>query len=232
MRLNNVACCWARGRTKSFSQRERIGRSACYNSLAMVKRKLKVSKKRHVNMHAELRHASRVMLGEAKEREEGSFYQVMGSLVFAAFMVEAFLNHVGPHVFKSWNDLERLSPLSKLNLVAEKLGIENDQGKRPYQTLVRLFWFRNTLAHAKSVQFQLEETHLVEVPVDEHRHEFLVTDWEEYCTESNATRVLDESEAIIRQIHKVAGMKEINPFFLGLQETLSTLLPEEESHKQ
>ena len=56
----------------------------------------------------------------------------MASFIFTAFTLEAFLNHIGQGIFKCWNDLEQLSH-QKLNLTAEKLEIEKDEGKRPLQ---------------------------------------------------------------------------------------------------
>lgn len=197
----------------------------------MKKRKLKVPKRRQVNMYAELRHASHVLMHQAIKDQSGSFYQVMGSLIFTAFMVEAYLNHVGPHVFKCWCDLERLSPLSKLNLIVERLGIEKDDGKRPYQTLIGLFRFRNTLAHGKSVHLKSEEVRFFDESSVNDEHEFLRTDWEDYCSEVNAKRALEDAETIVRQIEELTGTGEHDPFpfFTGLHETSSSLIPEEQS---
>lgn len=182
-------------------------------------------------MYAELRHASHVLLGQAIEGQSGSFYQVMGSLIFTAFMMEAYLNHVGPHVFKCWCDLERLSPLSKLNLIVEKLGIDKDDGKRPHQTLIGLFRFRNTLAHGKSVHLKLEEVRFFDESSVNNEHEFLRTDWEDYCSEVNARRALEDAETIVKQIEELTGTGKHDPFpfFTGLHETSSSLIPEEQS---
>ena len=195
----------------------------------MEKRRIKVSEERQVNTYYELRHASHVILKKAEEDKDGSFYEVMASLIFTAFMIEAYLNHIGPRIIKCWGDLERLSPSSKLNLVTEKLGIEKNEGKRPYQTLSELFKFRNTLAHGKSVFLKSEyETRFVAEPSDKDGYESLQTEWEKYCTQDNANRALEDTEAIIKEIHKQAGVNG-DPFSFGMQGTLSTLLPEEKS---
>lgn len=197
----------------------------------MAKRKAKVSRERQVNMYAEMRHASRVILEKAKQDPEGAFYQWMASLVFTAFMLEAFLNHVGQNVFKCWTDLERkLSPLEKLNLITEKLGIEKDDGKRPFQTVPALFKFRNDLAHGKTIHLEEEQIVVMDLDGDsDHKHlrKSLETHWEKYCTLKNAERVLEDIESICRTIHKVSGMKD--PLFsFGVAGTLTTLLPEKE----
>ena len=195
----------------------------------MAKRKAKVSKERQVNTYVELWHASHVMLEEAKKDQEGSFYHIMASLTFIAFMMEAYLNHVGPRIFKCWDDLERLPPLSKLNLIAEKLGVKEDEGERPYKTVSEVFKFRNRLAHGKSVFLKYDN----EIPFDEetfdrYMHESLKTEWENYCTQDNANRALVDTEAIIREFHKRAGMDSAFPFLFGLHAASATLLPEEQ----
>jgi len=195
-------------------------------------RRVKVSRQRQVKTYAELRHASHVMLEKAEKDKEGSFYQVMASLVFTAFMMEAYLNHIGPQIFKCWGDLERLSPLSKLDLIAEKLGAEKDDGKRPYQTLSELFRFRNTLAHGKSASLKSDnEVRLVDKQFDEYRyrHAFLETEWEKYCTLDNASQALEDTETIIKEIHGYIDKTGNFPFSFGMQSTLSTLLPEEQA---
>lgn len=194
----------------------------------MAKHKAKVSKERQVNTYAEMRHASRVILEKAEQDPEGSFYQVMASLIFTAFMMEAYLNHIGQLIFKCWNDLEeRLSPKSKLNLIAEKLGLITNYGKRPYQTFSELFKFRNSVAHGKSVSLKSEQIRLVDGKFDKYVHEFLETPWEQYCTSKNAKLALEDMEAIMEEVHKAAGMTG-SLFNFGIQSCLSTLLPEEQ----
>lgn len=177
-----------------------------------------------------MRHASHVILEKAEKDPEGSFYLVMASLIFTAFMVEAYLNHIGQRIFKCWNDLEeRLSPKSKLNLIAEKLGLVTNYQRRPYQTLSELFKFRNSVAHGKSVSLKSDnQIRLVDDTVDKYMHEFLETQWEKYCTSENAKRALEDMETVIREVHNAAGMRDF-PFNFGMQSSSLTLLPEEEN---
>lgn len=195
----------------------------------MAKRKAKVSKERQVSTYVELWHASRVLLEKAKKDQEGSFYPVMASLVFTAFMMEAYLNHVGQRIFECWEDLEqRLSPLSKLSLIAEKLGVKKDEGRRPYQTVSEVFRFRNYLAHGKSRVLKTNnEIRVVDETFDRYMHESLKTEWESYCRQDNANRALVDTEAIIREFHKRAGIPPDFPFSFGMHEASATLLPEE-----
>jgi len=128
----------------------------------MAKHKAKVSKKGQVNTYVEMWQASSVMLDKAKKNPEGSYYQLMASLIFTAFTLEAYLNHIGQRIFKCWNDLEQLSPSRKLNVIAEKLEVEKDDGKRPFQTVSKLFKFRNDIAPGKSVPVKHEKQSVVQ----------------------------------------------------------------------
>lgn len=195
----------------------------------MAKRKAKVSKERQVNTYAELWHASNVMLEKAKKDPKGSYYQLMASLIFTAFTLEAFLNHIGQSIFKCWNDLEQLSPSRKLNLIAEKLEIERDNGKRPFQTVSKLFRFRNDVAHGKTVYLKsANQITVVDYKFNQHMQEFLQTPWENYCNLKNAKRAREDVEKICRIIHKASGITNDILFAFGLQVSSATLLPEEQ----
>jgi len=202
-------------------------------TVEMAKGKARVSKERQVNAYVEMRHASHVILEKAEEDLEGSFYQIMASLIFTAFTMEAYLNHIGQHTFKCWDDLEgRLSPKSKLNLITEKLQILTDYGKRPWQTFSDLFRFRNSVAHGKSELLKSDnQIRLVDDTLDKHMHEFLETEWEKYCTAENAKQALEDVETIIKAVHKAAGMGDL-PFMFGMQSSSATLLPEEHIHNK
>ena len=51
--------------------------------------------------HVELWDTSWSLLNQGQNREEGSFHQFAGSF-FTAFSLEAYLNHIGPKVFRNW----------------------------------------------------------------------------------------------------------------------------------
>ena len=193
----------------------------------MEKRKAKISKTREVITYAEMRHASHVILDKAEKDSEGSFYLFMASLIFSAFTMEAYLNHLGQHIFKCWDDLGRNSPVAKLNLITEELGIEKDYGKSPYQTFLELFHFRNSVAHGKSTIIKSDK--IVEFhDVIQGEMKFLETPWEEYCTSENAKKALADIEIIVKQLHEASGIKDEFPFRFGMQSTLTTLLSAEE----
>jgi hypothetical protein len=203
----------------------------------MAKYRAEVSKERGVNTYVHMRHASMGMLKKAEEGSRGSYYCWMASLVFAAFTLEAYfnhINHIGQRVFgkKCWEYRERLSPERKLNVIAEKLEVERDDGKRPFQTVAELFKFRNSIAHGKTVLLKSEtRTEVVgDGFFDNPDHDLPEAPWEKYCTLENARRAVEDVEGIIRMLHKAAGM-EGDPFrspsTSGVLATSITLLSEE-----
>ena len=109
-----------------------------------TKDKISISRERDVRTYAEMWHTSRILLLKGQEIQEGAYHQFMASLVFTAFSLEAYLNHLGPKIFRCWESLERLSPKDKLNVVADKIGLEINYGVRPWQVMKDLFGFRDT----------------------------------------------------------------------------------------
>ena len=194
----------------------------------VAKRKAEVSKERQINTYAEVWHASYVMLEKAKKDPEGSYYQLMASLVFTAFTLEAFLNHIGQSIFKCWDDLEQLSPLRKLNLIAETLEIRKDEGKRPFQTISKLLRFRNDVAHGKTVHLKsTDQITVVDSEFDQHMRDSLQTPWQNYCNLENAERAREDVEEVCHIIHRASGLTGDILFSFGLQVSSATLLPED-----
>jgi hypothetical protein len=189
-------------------------------------KKIVTEKEREVRTYAEMWHTSRCLLIKGQEQPEGSHHQFMASIVFAAFTLEAYLNHVGLKLFQCWNDLERLGPNEKLYLIAEHIGLEIQRDRRPWQVIKDLFGFRNDIAHGKSVKLTSKEI----VPLDKHRDEGfpenIPTKWEKYCNQRNAERASEDVEGIIRTIHKAAKIINEAPFAKGGQFRRSSLLDE------
>jgi len=191
----------------------------------MEKQKVKVSKSRQLNTYAETWHASHVMIYKAEKDGEGSYYQLMASLVFTAFTLEAYLNHIGQRIFVCWDDLEQLSPKNKLNVIAEKLGVKKDDGKRPFQTVKKLFKFRNDIAHGKSVSLKSEEhINVTNTKLEEYMQKPLDPEWARYCNLNNAKRAREDVESIIQTLHDASGITDDILFNFGMSSVLASLI--------
>lgn len=179
---------------------------------------VKVKKERVVVTYAEMWHASNCLYKSGVENSSGCTYQFMASLVFTAFTIESYFNHIGPQLFRrNWKEFERLTPKGKLALVCDKLNITVNYGHRPWQILKRLFDFRNAIAHGKSTTVSdiktpsLESYNQYGVPLG-----FALTDWEDYSTKENASKAREDVSRIINQIH-AAGKFNGVPFRKGMQ---------------
>lgn len=193
----------------------------------MVKvKRAKVVKTRQVNTYHEMWRVSYWTMAQAKKEVEGSFFQIMASLIFTAFTLEAYLNHIGKSTFECWDDLERLSPFAKINVIAEKLKVKKDDSKRPFQTVKNLFEFRNEVAHGKTILLKDEELVLiVGANIDEYMNRILEPEWEKYSTLENATRAREDVKEIIEIFHDAVGNKDDRLFFGGTTLHHASLVP-------
>jgi hypothetical protein len=124
------------------------------------------------------------------------------ALVAAAFSVEAYLNHLGPKLFRFWSRLERLSPLDKLAVILSELKYEADFGARPFQSVQLAFRARNLAAHAKTHTLRFS----VRLPRDKEGFPIRPqTELERLCTLAIAERVVADTGDAITRIHEMAG---------------------------
>lgn len=193
-----------------------------------MSRRVEVTSEREVITYAEFWHTSFCLLEMTKEIEEGSYHLIMGSLVFTAFAFEAFLNHTGKKVYFCWDDLEKLNPKEKLNVISEKIELEVDYGIRPWQSMTELFQFRNDIAHGKTHNISISKIE----SLDKHNKNSsplkyrAESRWEKYCTRTNAEKARQDVVAMVNAIYSAAKM-EGYPFQMGFEIGGSTVLPDE-----
>lgn len=196
----------------------------------MEKQKVKVKKDRKVNTYIEVWETSYWTMRQAEDKYEGSYFQIMASLIFTAFTLEAYLNHVGQHIFICWDDLEQLSPQKKLNVVVEKLELKKDDSKRPFQTIKELFKFRNAVAHGKDVTLTSEEEiRITGSRLDEHMRKPLEAEWKKYCTLDNAKRAREDVESIAKNLQELANIPGDILFRQNPWSAAATLVQEKEN---
>jgi hypothetical protein len=175
-----------------------------------------VSTERQLITYVDFWDASRFFLENGQQNERGSYYQFLGSLVFSAFTFEAFLNHIGAHLFSSWSELERkLSHRAKLALISEKLNFEIDYGRLPWQIIPKLFGFRDKVAHGKNEMLRLEKVVSKDDPYEELLHQFLFSDWQKFATDQNASSARTHLEEIMLEIHSLAKIENEQLFRNG-----------------
>jgi hypothetical protein len=146
-----------------------------------------------------LREASCFYIEQAKDfkgKPELISYYYMGAIMSSALCIEAYLNHIGERLFPHWEDIERLSPKGKLQVIAYQLNLSLNFSCRPFQSFTPLFQFRNLLAHGRTEEYEGERgVGEQDCTPDRPR-------WEQESTLKNAERFLEDVEAMILCIYK------------------------------
>lgn len=168
----------------------------------VVTEKATYSGSREVRTFVDLDHGASVMLMKAKSDERGSYYTLMSALLLTAFEFEAYLNHLGAKSLPYWQEIESIRVMDKYSVLSKKFGLCPDFGRRPDQTLSRLFKFRNAIAHGKSQV--VTETKEVDATVEPYELT-PKAHWEEFCTLENAERAREDIRRIIQDLHAKSG---------------------------
>lgn len=108
-----------------------------------------------VRTYAVVHDAILSVLPKQGEIVDPSVWMTIGVLL--AFLLEAYLNHVGQELISSWRILERHSPKEKLELIAGELKL--DRGSAAFGAFDAIFRFRDSFAHGKTI------TTMVELPM-------------------------------------------------------------------
>lgn len=172
--------------------------------------KARVGGKKTTVTFAYMRLGAKYMLELAKGSQEGQLYTVVASLIFSAFTLEAYLNHLGKLRNKEWYEIERKYPkLEKYKLFTAAANVNVDFNVRPYRTLKELFEFRDRMAHGKTT------TECVSVCIDEYEDRIpqLIseTDWQAYAKLETARQAIEDVEVLIKELHSSSGYSG-NPF--------------------
>ncbi len=139
----------------------------------------------------------------AREYRTGSNYQRLSAILFAAFALEAHLNHVGEQKLQSWADIERkLNPDQKLALVAEVIGFNVDRSRRPFQNFREIFQFRNYFAHGRTES--IERTVNDDLPREADIPSF-DPQMIERLSDQYVGRLYEDAKQMITALHTAAG---------------------------
>jgi hypothetical protein len=155
--------------------------------------------------YSQLRSVSWYTFDEAKSSVRGRLHNLMTSMLFCAFTIEAFLNHLLEITFPDfWEPLKRrLRTREKLDVLSVNFNFQPDFGKRPFQTFEKIMKFRNLLVHAKTETLITEGEFILE---DGESFPELQTEWEKLLTIDHARRFLDDTKEIVTRIAEAAGI--------------------------
>ena len=185
-------------------------------------RKIKINSKRTLPTYTRLRGVSWYAHQLAQHEEVGRMHHCMTSMLFSAFCLEAYLNHLGEAKIPFWEPLKRrLSPHEKLEVLAVVLSFKPDFGVRPYQTFKSIFKLRDLLVHARTETITLEGEFIL-APGDTHPQP--LSKWELLISLENATRFLDDTKAIVYDLSERANLPGDMVFATDMVETTTVYL--------
>ena len=169
-----------------------------------IKFEVRIAAERHIfnDLSACTRAHSDVMREKIDgDRRDGVYYDMMASLVFAAFDLEAKVNFVGWKVFEDgWPG--RANIREKIQLLNRHLQMNLDWGCRPLQTLNELRKFRDTLAHGKPEEVKIEQV----VDVEPDIWEALRGQWEVFVNAVQVDRCIADVSAFWDQMLRAANI--------------------------
>lgn len=160
--------------------------------------KVKMVTSRMVVPYVYLFKAAQFALERAESGKDNPFFDCMSTILFSAFSMEAYLNHIGRAYFLKWEEnFECLKPKAKLGLISqERMRASVDFSCRPFQSFNELFNFRNKLAHGKTEKVSLvSHQEITEYPLQPF------TKWEKLCTLETTKRLYDDTQKMIRILH-------------------------------
>ena len=140
-------------------------------------------------------------LKRAQQSEQDRFHNCMSAIMFSAFALEGYLNFLGETRASDWDEYERKRPKEKMNELGEVLGYTVDWGRRPLQSFGKAFFFRNFIAHSKTVS---AEWGAEDFPPEQ--------EWQTLANLKNAERIVEDTKSLIEELHELAGLGEF-PWF-------------------
>jgi hypothetical protein len=169
-----------------------------------------IKSKRTLYSYVLMYDSSEHFLQLAKQNQEGRFYNCMASMIFCAFCLEAYFNHLCKLNLKHWKSIEQgLGPEKKFDLFDDIFNISIDRGARPFQSMPEIFNFRNLIVHAKTQEVINEPK---EKLTDGEIPKFLKTEWENKTNIEIAERFVTDTREMIIQLHKIITGTDTDPF--------------------
>ncbi len=190
----------------------------------MTQRQVRVIKELGLIPYAEHWHTANSLLDKARSEKKGSYHQYLACITFVAFTLEAFLNHIGEELFKSWVDLEQINVRGKIRIITDKLNINVDYGAMPWQIVPELVAFRNKVAHGKNERL-FEEVILPRDKYDDYLNKWLKSDWQKTATLEGSEKFVKHVEDLCVRIWAARGHNKATIFRLAGQTGSASLEP-------
>jgi len=174
---------------------------------------------RKVPAYRYLRDVSVVLFSEIQvEKDEKKLRaKSIAIILFSAFTLEAFLNHIGESIFQErWVDegLEWLDPNKKLKHVCSEIGLAVNYTEDPFKSFSWIFDFRDRLVHGRTYQARKEKKLKPkdDASIEEIAGELEPTaEWERLAKRSKVDEAFHNTKRMIQEIWQAAGVEEGKP---------------------
>jgi hypothetical protein len=163
--------------------------------------KIAIKKETRIQSYGEFWGAFLFLKKTINEDTRGWSYLKLSALTMACFAIEAFANHVGKHLFPSWDTIERgVSPSGKLKMFIEMKGMEIKYEEAPFNMVHELLKWRNLIAHGRTEKIPTSHTASV------HNYEHLLNkieqaEWRQYVLKVDIEKIEKDCEELMRIIH-------------------------------
>ncbi len=144
----------------------------------------------------------------------------MSALTMACFAIEAFANHVGKHLFPSWDTIERgISPSGKLKMFIEmkEMGIKYEEA--PFNTVHSLMKWRNLIAHGRTEKITTSHT----ASIDNYEDLFYKIEqanWRKYVIDVDIEKIEKDCKELMETIH-LKAFGHLEWFLVGFWQSRS-----------
>jgi hypothetical protein len=144
----------------------------------------------------------------------------LSALTMACFAIEAFANHVGKHLFPSWNTIERgVSPIGKLKMFIEMKEVEIQYEQAPFNTVNVLMQWRNKIAHGRTEKIATSCT-ASDHNFEEKFYEIEQAEWRKYVIDVDIEKIARDCEELMKTIH-LKAFGHLEWFLIGFWQSRS-----------
>ena len=146
---------------------------------------------------------------DANSTIKGRFLNCLTSMVFCAFTLEGYLNHLGEILFpKEWKlfnaGAKRKDTKEKLNVICEKFHYSLNKNVKPFCYSHTIFGFRDEIVHPKT--FNKEVVKYYSLKPDQ-KPKLPKPECEKMANLDNCKIFLEKTEEMISIIHEKSGQQ-------------------------
>ncbi len=164
----------------------------------MTKKNISVRAERFYSAHHTLLRLAKHELEKAKVEDAGWVNTQFSAITFSALAIEAICNAVGERVIDNWIDFENCSPIAKVRLICEHLGIGYDASREPWGGFIWLCKTRNLIAHPKAESIEYEASMTKHEFDNMHQRNPVESNLEKRITLDKAQKSVATVEALLK----------------------------------